>query len=76
MTDADMRARKAQAMKEIRGQHSTGLVRSFVDLLDCELADAQGELEYAETDIAIWRAQGRTAGVRNLLAAITPKGGE
>ena len=76
MSASTGRIKRAEAIRDIRDQSNTGLFHSFVDLLESEIADALTELELADTTTGIWRAQGRAAGVRTLLAAITPQNGE
>ena len=76
MSDSANRIKRADAIRAIREQAHSGLFHSFVDLLESETDEALAELEHADTSIGIWRAQGRAAGVRTLLAAITPKAGE
>lgn len=43
------------------------LLDALRDLLVCELAEAHSEMELADDEIAIWRAQGRTRQINNLL---------
>ena len=69
----DIRVRRADAACALQKAHGQGLYTDLTDLLEAEIAEAQEELETASGNIAIWRAQGRAAGARNLLAAITPR---
>lgn len=69
----DIRVRRADAACALQKAHGQGLYSALTDFLETELAEAQEELESASGNIAIWRAQGRAAGARNLLAAITPR---
>lgn len=69
----DIRVRRADAVCALQKAHGQGLYTALTDLLEAELAEAQEEMESAGDDITIWRAQGRAAGARNLLAAITPR---
>lgn len=49
----------------------TGTLDALADLFECELADAHAELETAQDEISIWRAQGRVMEIKSLVAAIT-----
>lgn len=50
-----------------------GTLEAFADLLESELADAHADMETADSNTAIWRAQGRAMAVRSLMDAITPR---
>lgn len=69
----DIRARRADAACALQKAHGQGLYTALTDLLDAEIDEAHEEMESASGNVAIWRAQGRAAGARNLLAAITPR---
>ncbi|WP_165072815.1 hypothetical protein [Desulfovibrio sp. ZJ200] len=71
--NADSRARRADAVRALQKAHGQGLHTALIDLLEAEIAEAQEEMESADQNITIWRAQGRAAGARSLLAAITPR---
>ena len=49
----------------------TGTLDALADLFECELADAHAELETAQDEISIWRAQGRVMEIKSLVAALT-----
>lgn len=71
MTEQACRNAKAEAVKAIIAPVSAAVRQNFVDLLQCEIAEAHSEMENASDNITIWRAQGRAAGARQLLTSIT-----
>lgn len=73
MTGREKRAAKAEATAALRAAADTGFYRALTELLRLEIAVAHEEMEHAETEISIWRAQGRAAGARALLNAVTPR---
>lgn len=70
---ADIRSRKADAACALQKADGQGLHTAVVDLLEAEIAEAHEEMESADDNITIWRAQGRATAARSLLAAITPR---
>lgn len=52
---------------------SRGTLDALCDVLECEISEAQGELEAEDEPMELWRIQGRIMGMRDLLAAIRPR---
>lgn len=67
------RQKRDNALRVLRQVAGQGLHAALLDLLVCELESAWEEMESAETDLQIWRAQGRAALARELRDAITPR---
>lgn len=67
------RSRRAEAACVLQNAYGQGVYTALVDLLETELAEAHEEMASASDTVTIWRAQGRVAEVRNLLASITPR---
>lgn len=68
-----IRLQRKEALANIRTS-ARGTLDALADLFECELADAHAELETAQDEISIWRAQGRVMEIKSLVAAITREG--
>lgn len=64
--------KKALIMAILSG--NSGSLDAFLDLLELELEDAFADLEQADDNISIWRAQGRAQELRSLLEALNMRG--
>lgn len=72
---SENRAVRKEAVATLR-RAGKGTLEALADLLESELADAHADMETADNDTAIWRAQGRALAARNLMDAITPRKAE
>lgn len=67
---------KESAVKSVSSYYGHGSYTAFTDLLEAVIEEAHEEMETANEDIAIWRAQGKATAARDLIAAIKPRNAE
>lgn len=72
----NVRISKDEAVKAVSSYYGQGVYTAFIDLLEATIEEAQEEMESANENITIWRAQGKATAARDLIAAIKPRNAE
>ena len=67
---------KESAVKSVSSYYGQGVYTSLIDLLQAVIEEAHEEMESANDNITIWRAQGKATVARDLIAAIKPRNAE
>ena len=67
---------KESAVTAVSSYYGQGAYTAINDLLKAVIEEAHEEMETANEDITIWRAQGKATAARDLIAAIKPRKAE